>query len=299
MNRLLSLFPRGPVLTDGAWGTELQKRGLAIGETADLWNLARPGDVEAVAHSYVEAGSQVILSNTFRSNPVSLATPGAAASVVEINRLGVELARRAAGDGVRVFGSIGPIGKSLVRGEIDARTMSDAFTIQSHALATAGADALVLETFGDLDEARLAVRAAKSTGLPIIVSFVFVTREGRDRTLRGEEPSEVGRALAEEGVDAVGANCGAGPESFPRICRQLKEAAGLPVWLKPSAGLPSTHSGRPIYAMAAEAFTAETLEMIAAGASFVGGCCGVGPEFIREMAKELMQRQRRSREAPD
>src|SRR5262245_60646549 len=126
MNRLSSLFPCGPVLTDGACGTELQKRGRAIGETSDLWNLHRMGDVEAVALSYAEAGSQVILTNTFRSNPVSLVAVGAGDNAVEINRRGVELARRVASDKVRVFGSIGPIGKSLVRGEIDAASMNEA-----------------------------------------------------------------------------------------------------------------------------------------------------------------------------
>ena len=157
LSRLLSL--KSPVITDGAWGTELQKRGLALGEPADLWNLTHPADVEAVARAYVRAGSQIILTNTFRGNPVSLAGLGVADKAALINREGVRLSRSAAGSEVLVFASMGPIGKSLAKQEIDARTVTDAFKLQAEALAEGGADALLFETFSDVDEARLAVRA--------------------------------------------------------------------------------------------------------------------------------------------
>ncbi len=120
MSRLLSLLGSGLVITDGAWGTEFQKRGLAIGESADLWNLTRPADVEAVARSYVEAGSKVILTNTFRGNPVALAAVGQEDQAVAINRQGAELSRQQAGGGVRVFASLGPTGKVMASGEIEA-----------------------------------------------------------------------------------------------------------------------------------------------------------------------------------
>jgi 5-methyltetrahydrofolate--homocysteine methyltransferase len=283
LSRLLSLI--SPVITDGAWGTELQKRGLALGEPADLWNLTHPADVEAVARSYARAGSQIILTNTFRGNPVSLAGLGVADKAPLINREGVRLSRAAAGPEVFVFGSVGPIGKSLAKQEIDAWTITDAFQLQAEALAEGGADALVFETFSDVNEARLAVLAAKPTGLPIVVSFTFSSGPDLDLTMTGADPETAARAMVEEGADAVGANCGAGPERFPLICRRLKAASGLPIWIKPSAGLPSLVAGEPVYSMTPAAFAAHLPALIEAGASFVGGCCGTGPEFIGALTR--------------
>src|SRR4051794_22651039 len=230
LSRFLSL--KSPVITDGAWGTELQKRGLALGEPADLWNLTHPADVEAVARAYVRAGSQIILTNTFRANPVSLAGVGVDDKAALINRGGVRLSRSAAGSEVLVFASLGPTGKSLAKQEIDARTVTDAFKLQAEALAEGGADALLFETFGDVDEARLAVRAARSTRLAIVVSFAFCNGPNLDQTMTGADPETAARAMVEEGADAVGANCGAGPERFHLICRRLKAASALPIWIK-------------------------------------------------------------------
>ena len=164
-NRLSRLFPDSLVITDGAWGTEFQRRGLPPGVSADLWNLEHPEVVEDVARSYVEAGSQVILTNTFRANPIALANQGTSDHCAEINRRGVRISRSAAGEGTRVFGSIGPTGKRLDAGEIDADNVTAAFRTQAEALAGAGVDALLFETFSDVEEARLAVRGA-GNGLP-------------------------------------------------------------------------------------------------------------------------------------
>jgi methionine synthase I (cobalamin-dependent) len=288
LSRLLSLFQTGLVITDGAWGTEFQKRGLALGQPADLWNLTRPEDVLAVARSYVEAGSQVILTNTFRSNQAALAAHGEANRAAEINRRGMELSKRAAASAVRVFGSMGPSGKVPATGEIDGQTLEAAFRVQAEALAVAGADALLLETFSDVDEARLAVRAAKPTGLPIIVSFAFDSGENKDRTMMGATPETAASAAAEEGADAVGANCGAGPEFFPAICRRLAQASALPVWIKPNAGMPRLEDGKIVYAMESDALASYLPALIQAGAMFVGGCCGTSPEFIRSLVRAAL-----------
>ena len=287
MSRLLSLLGSGLVITDGAWGTEFQKRGLAIGEPADLWNLTRPEDVEAVARAYVEAGSKVILTNTFRGNPVALAAVGQEHQAIAINRKGAELSRRPAGTGVRVFGSMGPTGKVLATGEIEAQRVTEAFQIQAEALADGGADALLFETFSDVEEARLAVCAARPTGLPIVVSFAFDSGKKKDRTMMGVNPETAARAMAEEGVDAVGANCGAGPEAFAQICKRLKEASGLPIWIKPNAGMPTLEAGRAVYTMAPDTFADYLPSLAEAGASFLGGCCGTSPTFIRALVRVL------------
>ena len=285
MSRLESLLGTGLVITDGAWGTEFQKLGLPLGQSSDLWNLTRPEAVHAVARSYVEAGSRVILTNTFRGNPVALAGHADAEKAFELNRRGAELSKKAAGEHARVFASMGPTGKVLAAGEIDAQTVTDAFRVQAEALAAGGADALLFETFSDVEEARLAVRAAKSTGLPILVSFAFDSGKNKDRTMMGVNPETAARAMAEEGVDAVGANCGAGPEFFPSICRRLKEASGLPVWIKPNAGMPTIEAGQAVYTMNPDVFASHLPALVEAGASFVGGCCGTSPAFVQALVR--------------
>ncbi|QEH37690.1 Bifunctional homocysteine S-methyltransferase/5,10-methylenetetrahydrofolate reductase [Aquisphaera giovannonii] len=290
MSRLRELFGgQEVVLTDGAWGTELQGRGLAMGRPGDPWNLERPADVLAVARAYVGAGSRVILTNTFRANAVALAAIGLEGRVGEINRRGAQISREAAAarPGVRVFGSMGPTGKVLATGEIGPEAVSSAFDEQAKALAAGGVDALLFETFSEIEEARLAVRAARAAGLPIVVSFAFWRGEERDRTMTGASPEDAGAAMAEEGADAVGANCGEGPEAFPGVCRRLKASSGLPVWIKPNAGLPSLREGRAVYAMTPEEFGGHAASIVDAGANFLGGCCGTSPEFIRALAGML------------
>ena len=277
MSRLSEWVARGAVVTDGAWGTEMQKLGLQAGECSDPWNLMHPDRVESVARAYCEAGSQVILTNTFRSNAISLA----GADVAAVNRAGVEISRRAADGKVRVVASMGPSGKMLMTGEVDEATLAGAFRAQAQALADGGADALLLETFSDVEEARIAVRAAKLTGLPVIASFVFDSGKKKDRTMMGQTPEQVAAAMVEEGVDAVGANCSLGIEGFLPICARMRAVCSLPLWMKPNAGLPSVEAGEVRYATTAEMFASRVPELVQAGANFVGGCCGSSPEFIR------------------
>lgn len=278
---------RRPVLTDGAWGTEFQRRGIRLGEPSDLWNLSRPEEVAAVASSYVAAGSEVILTNTFRSNRHALASHGAEAMarLAEINGEGVRLSRQAAGDRARVFASIGPVGKLLAVGDITEDEVRAILREQVQALAEAGPDALLFETFSDLAEARIAVQVGRETGLPVVVSFAFDAGKNHDRTMTGVTPEAAGAALHDEGADAVGANCGAGPDAFVGLCQRLKAASGLPVWIKPNAGLPEIREGRAVYTMNPEDFAAFLPDLVAAGADFVGGCCGTDPTFIAAMAR--------------
>ena len=180
---------------------------------------------------------------------------------------------------------MGPTGKIIATGEIDEQTVTNAFKIQSEALAEGGADALLFETFSDVEEARLAVRAAKPTGLPILVSFAFDSGKNKDRTMMGINPETAAKAMVEEGVDAIGANCGAGPDAFARICRRLKQASGLPVWIKPNAGMPRLEDGQAVYTMPPDVFAGFLPALIESGASFVGGCCGTSPEFIRALVR--------------
>lgn len=282
-----SLLLRGPVVTDGAWGTELQKLGLQPGEHPDFWNLTQPEKVREVAARYVEAGSAVILTNTFRSNSIALASHGRAADAAALNAAGVAISRKAAEGRAKVFASVGPSGKMLMSEEVTEAELAGSFAEQCRALAGAGADAILIETMADLEEARIAAAAARATGLPVIVSMVFDSGKAKDRTMMGSTPEQAAAALLEAGVDAMGANCGLGIEGYIPVCARLRKATTLPLWIKPNAGMPEMEDGRIIYRTTPGEFGAGARELRSAGADFIGGCCGTTPEFIREVAAAL------------
>lgn len=285
MSRLHQWLGDGLLITDGAWGTELQKRGLEAGASPDTWNLTHPDRVEAVARAYVEAGSRIILTNTFRANSVAMESESTAL-LATINREGVAISKRAAAGRVLVFASIGPTGKMLMSGDVTPEQVSAAFTAQAAALQEAGADALLVETMSDIEEARLAVIAARNTGLPVIVSFAFDSGRNKDRTMMGATPEAVAAAMVEAGADGVGANCGVGVEYAAPLCRRLRAACDLPIWIKPNAGLPKVEESAIRYETSAEFFASHFAELRDAGASFLGGCCGSNPDFIRALVQQ-------------
>jgi 5-methyltetrahydrofolate--homocysteine methyltransferase len=281
------LTAAGPVLTDGAWGTQLQARGLPAGEVGDFWNLVHPERVEQVACAYVDAGSHIILTNTFRANRIALERYPERERVADINRAGVEISRRAAQGRALVFASIGPSGKLLMRREISEDALAAAFTEQAQALAGAGADALVVETMTDLVEARIAVEAAATTGLPVVACMVFDAGKQKDRTMMGVTPQQASVELARAGAHVIGANCGIGIEHSVPICAAMAAATDRPIWIKPNAGIPELVNGEVIYRMTPEAFAEYLPPLIAAGARFIGGCCGTTPQFITALRRQL------------
>ena len=284
---IADLIAAGPVLTDGAWGTELQTRGLSAGETGDLWNLTHPERVEAVARAYVEAGSRVVLTNTFRANRLALEGSVDPAQITDINRAGVEISRRAARGRALVFASIGPSGKMLVTQQTDEATLSAVFSEQARALADGGADGLVVETMADLTEARIAVEAALATALPVVACMVFDSGKHKDRTMMGVTPAQAAAALTGAGAHVIGTNCGIGIEQAVSICAALAAATDRPIWIKPNAGLPELVDGEVVYRTDAETFASHLPELIAAGAQFIGGCCGTSPAFIAALGRQL------------
>jgi 5-methyltetrahydrofolate--homocysteine methyltransferase len=272
-----------PVIADGAWGTEFQKLGLEPGSAPDEWNLTHPDRVLQVARSYVDAGSRVILTNTFRANPIATTCR----QLVDMNRRGVEISREAAGVRAAVFASVGPTGKLLAAGDVTEDEIRTAFTEQLSGLAEGRPDAILLETFADLAEARIALEAAKQTGLPVVVSFVFDSGRKGDRTMMGSTPEQVAKEVEAAGASAVGANCGRGIADYVEICSRLRAATSLPVWMKPNAGLPEMVEGNAVYRTTAEGFAERVPDLVRAGATFVGGCCGSDPSFIAEIAPRL------------
>ncbi len=277
----------GPVVTDGAWGTQLQGRGLAVGACPDAWNLDQPERVEEVARAYVEAGSQVVLTNTFGANRFVLARHKLDDRVAEVNRAGVEISRRAAGGRAKVFASIGPSGVMLLTGEVSEDELKAAFAVQAEAMAEAGADAIVVETMADPAEAKLAVAAARGTGLPVVACMTFDSGPDKDRTMMGTTPEQAAEELTAAGADCVGSNCGQGIAGFVEICRRLHAATDGPVWIKPNAGLPEVVDGRTVYRQTAEEFADYVPELVEAGAGFIGGCCGTTPEFVSAIREKL------------
>ena len=171
----------------------------------------------------------------------------------------------------------------LMSEEVTEAELERAFTEQCKALAEAGADALLIETMSDLEEARIALRAARTTGLPVIVSMVFDSGKEKDRTMMGSTPEQVAAALGEAGADAIGANCGLGIEGYIPVCARLRKATSLPLWIKPNAGLPSMEGTVIRYATSAEFFASHYAALREAGVSFLGGCCGSTPDFIRAL----------------
>lgn len=280
-----------PMLTDGAWGTEMQKLGAQPGEMCDLWNVEHPERVLAVAKSYVDAGSNIILTNTFNSNRIVLAKHGLEARLAELNRAGAEISKKAAEGRAYVFASLGPTGKMVCMEEIDAEECEDIFAEQAAALAAGGADALLVETQSDIVEAEAAIRGClKACSLPVGVSFTFDSGTDGDRTMMGVSIEDAYDMALQVGASFVGANCGAGIESFVVIAEKFVACGSeLPIWIKGNAGKPEldAKSGKTLYKAGPEIYSAAVEPLLAAGAKFMGGCCGSTPAHIKAMAERL------------
>lgn len=279
------LLEKKIVVTDGSWGTQLQRRGLLRGECPDGWNLSHPEKVEDVARQYAEAGSDIILTNTFGANRIVLEKQALADRSVAINEAGVAISKRGAAGKALVFASIGPSGKLLAMKNVSAEELREAFEEQAEAQARAGADGIVVETMMDLGEARIAVAAAKKTGLPVVASMVFDAGKNRDRTMMGHTPEEAVRELLAAGADVVGANCGQGIEGFLPVCRKMRSVTDAPLWMKPNAGLPEIAGGETVYRTTAADFGRFVPDLVRGGANFIGGCCGTDRDFIIEIKK--------------
>lgn len=282
------LCARPPVLLDGAWGSQLQQRGLPPGAAPESWNLSHPEEVQSTAEAYVQAGSQIILTNTFGANRFVLDRHQLAERAAEINRTGAQLSRNAAGSKAFVFGSVGPSGKMLIMGDLTKEELAAAFSEQVEALQKGGVDGLVIETMSDLDEAVLATKAAAATGLPVAACMVFDSGPARDHTMMGITPAMAAEALEQAGAWAIGANCGQGPGDFLKICEHYRKATDLPIWMKPNAGMPEMKEGKTVYPMTAELFARASHRLWEDGnATFIGGCCGTGPTYIQALHAQL------------
>jgi len=276
-----------PVLVgDGATGTLLMERGLPPGRPPEEAMLTHPDWVGDVARRYAEAGADVVETNTFGASPLKLALAGLEGEVERVNREAVRLAREAVGERAYVVGSCGPCGRLLEPyGDATRAVVRAGFLTQIGVLAASGVDAVLVETITDLEEAKLAVGAAKEAAphLPVAVTLTFERTPRGFFTIMGNGVAEAAAGLAEAGADAVGSNCGNGIEEMIGIARELRRRSALPLVIQPNAGLPRTRDGRLVYDDSPAFLAERARELVEIGVALIGGCCGTGPDHIRAL----------------
>ncbi len=294
MAQFADIFSSRPVLADGAMGTVLYARGVFINRCYDELNLSDPNLILSVHEEYLQAGAEILETNTFGANKFRLTRHGLASKVAEINAAGVKLARQAvdhlqekqAGTAY-VAGSIGPLGVRLEPlGKTGLDEARAAFAEQIRALADAGVDLLIIETMPALNEAREALLAAEETA-PQLPVLVMVTVDDDSNCLDGSSPQQAAALLTEWGAGAIGVNCSTGPSTVLTAIEAMRSATTLPLAAMPNAGMPRAIEGRNIYLCSPEYMASFARKAIAAGAQIVGGCCGTTPNHIRAMRSAM------------
>ncbi len=290
MGRLLKRIEEGKILvSDGAWGTFLQAKGLKPGDCPELWNLEHADEVADIARQYVLAGSDMVETNSFGANRYKLDYFGLEDKSYVINKAAAEASRKAVGPDGLVLGSVGPTGKFLITGEVTEDELYKAFEEQAHGLRNGGVDAIIVETMTDLEEAAIAVRAAKSTGLDVVCTMTFDPMpDGTYRSMMGVAPADMVEPLLEAGADVLGTNCGNGSAGMVNIVREIRSAhAAVPILVHANAGLPEYVDGQTRFPETPEMMAAYVDDLIDAGAVILGGCCGTGPDHIRAIRDRL------------
>lgn len=283
---ILQLIKERLVIFDGAMGTQLIERGLQKGECPELWNIERPDDVRAIHKSYCDAGADVVVTNTFGANRPKLGSYGLQDRILELNLKACELIRSVCPENCYIAGDIGPTGKFLPPvGDASVEEFYSAFLEQSNILKDSGVDLLIIETQYDLREALSALKAAKTTGLPVFVTMTFELKKRGFFTIMGDEAGKSMKILEENGADVVGANCTLDSAGFIELTKVLRASTKIPILVQPNAGQPEMIDGKPIYRETPASFAKNVKLILEAGAGLVGSCCGTTPEFTRELRK--------------
>lgn len=291
MEGLLERLERGDRLVgDGAWGTMLMQRGLPAGHPPEWIALERPEVLAEVARLYVEAGADLVTTDTFGGTSFRLALHDLEAEGERINRQAVEAVRRAVEGRALVSASVGPSGRLLEPyGDTSPEAVYAAFADQVAVLAAAGADLICIETMSDLTEAAQAVRAAKerAPGLPVMATMTFEPNPRGYYTVMGVSVERAVSGLVEAGADVVGSNCGIGMEHMVGVARELTKAASVPVAVQPNAGLPETRGDAVVYNETPDLMAARVPELLDLGVALVGGCCGTTPDHVRAVRRAV------------
>jgi 5-methyltetrahydrofolate--homocysteine methyltransferase len=284
----LSAIKRKPLLFDGAIGTQLQAKGLPVGEAPEKWNLEFPELVQQVHEEYVRAGADAVTTNSFGASPYKLKNLSLDNRAFELNFAAARIARKAAGEAVFVAGSVGPTGAIMILGEVSEAEILAGFEIQIQGLVRGGADVIIIETMSDLAELELALKAGKNTtDLPLIASMTYAPGANGYKTMMGVDIKTAVRESEKSGADLVATNCGVGIDSAIEIIGEMRSVTNLPILAEPNAGLPRLVDGKTIYAESAEKMAEKIPLLLVAGAQVIGGCCGTTPEHIR-MFREVI-----------
>jgi len=283
------LNERKLLVSDGAWGTLLQAKGIRGGDCPEEWNISHSDEVKSVAAAYAEAGSDMILTNTFGGSVFKLAKMNHADRVAEFNSAGARLSLEAAPQAI-IAGSVGPTGEFIEPiGDVSEEQMEAAFSEQIAAILGAGLKVICVETMSALEEATCAIRAARKLdpSVDVIVTMTFATTPKGYRTMTGIDPSRAGKELIDAGADVVGSNCGNGIEQMIGIAAELRKITDAPILIQPNAGLPELIQGKTVYRQSPEQMASKVKDLIEAGANIVGGCCGTTPDHIVAMKAEV------------
>jgi methionine synthase / methylenetetrahydrofolate reductase(NADPH) len=293
----LARLKQSPVLCDGAMGTLLYAKGIFINRSYDELNLSQPDLIRGIHHEYLQAGAEIIETNTFGGNSFRLARHSLADKVRDINRAGVRIAREAAKSfDVWVAGSVGPLGTRIEPlGKTSFQEARDAFRQQIEVLVEGGVDLLILETFGYLEEIHQAMLAARDVSPLPLVAQVTIDEDGN--CLDGSDPQTFVPKLVEWGADVIGCNCSVGPVAMLDAIERVRAATSLPLAAQPNAGIPRSVDGRNIYLCSPEYMASYARKFVAAGVRLVGGCCGTTPEHIRVMKSALRVGEARGKTA--
>ena len=279
------------LLSDGAMGTELQKRGLKQGQCAEALNVEKPEIVISIYRDYYQAGSDIVETNSFGGNRARLAHFGLQEKAYQLNRKAAELARSVCPPGKFVAGSMGPTGEMLEPyGTLSFQQVEDYFREQAEALAEGGAHVLFIETMSAANEMEAAISGArKATDLPISATFTFDLSENGVHTSWGVTPAEAVHLLENAGADIIGANCGNGIDVILRVIEEMRPLTQRPLLAQPNAGLPEIKGNLIIYNETPQAISNKLKTLIDLGVNILGGCCGTGPEHI-QMMRQLIDR---------
>ena len=297
LRALLDRLKAGDIVVgDGAWGTLLMARGLKPGEPPESLNLTRSDAIEDIARQYLDAGSEIITTNTFGGSPARLRQYGLDGETEAINRAAVEAARRAAADRAYVSASVGPCGHVLAPyGDANPTDVAAGFERQIRALAAAGVDLICIETMTDLHEATLAVHAARTAapGVPVMATMTFEqTRRGLF-TVMGVSVEQAARGLTEAGADIVGSNCGNGIEIMIEIARAFRACTDRPIAIQANAGMPEQQGTTLVYRETPDFMAGKAAALLDSGVSLIGGCCGTTPDHIRAIRRVVDRRATR------